>query len=385
MTSLSALRSVFTAAVFTVYPLLAVFGAEVGPVVAISGTGGQAAVPSAVIDSTGVLHIVWADGGSGKFDIFYRPVKNGLTGAIRQISDTPGLSSGPKLVTTPKGAVHVVWHDSTPPRTRLYGRGINPKSPMAILTTSTKGAFTPAISTDPEERLHVAWADKSSGNFDIHYGLVGSDGTISSPQNLSSNSGKSLVPALATDSCGSVYVAWHDNSSGKFDVYLRVSRDHGATFGPLLNVSSSPGLSGAPTLATGACGVLYVLWPDSSPGNFEIMARRSTDHGTSFLQSRNLSATAELSIRPTVKLGSDANLHLIWIDGKPDHFDVYYRCVDRKLEGVSKPIQVSSGKGIAGAPTMDVAPDGTGHVAWIDNDSGPFRVFTRTIRNCSLK
>lgn len=357
---------------------------QLGPVVPISRPGGQAAVPAAAVDLAGMLHIVWADGGGGKFDIFHRRIGNNVSGAIRQISDTPGLSSGPKLATTPKGALHVVWHDSTPPRTRLYARGLEPMGPMAILTPATHGAFTPAVATDPAQRLHVAWADKSPGNFDIHYGRVGPDRTVRAIQNLSNNAGKSLVPAVAADRCGSVYVAWHDDSTGNFEVYLRVSRDGGANFGPLVNVSSSRGLSGAPALSAPACGTLYVLWPDSSSGNFEVMARRSTDHGQSFLRQYNLSATAEVSIRPTVKFGPGSILHLTWIDGKPDHFDVYYRCVGPKLGTLSEPLQISSGKGIAGAPTLDVGPDGTVHVVWIDNDGGPFRVFSRTIKNCSV-
>jgi hypothetical protein len=356
---------------------------KLGAVVTISSTTSRAAVPSAAIDPTGVLHIVWADGGSGKFDIFHRPVEDNVPGTPRQISDTPGLSSGPKLLITPAGSVHVLWHDSTPPRTRLYVRGIDPEGPVEILSPSSKGAFTPAVSTDMEERLHVAWADKSPGNFDIHYGVIRSDNTVGTAQNLSKNSGKSLVPAVATDDCGSVYVAWHDNSSGNFDVYLRVSRDHGATFGRLVNVSSSRGLSGAPALAATACGTLYVLWPDASSGNFEVMARRSTDYGKSFLESHNLSSTPEVSIRPGVKASPDGILHLTWIDGKPEHFDVYYRCIGAELGAASEPLRVSSGKGIAGAPVIDVGSDGTAHVVWIDNDTGPFRVFARTIRNCS--
>jgi len=358
---------------------------KLGPVVAISNTNGQAAVPSAVIDPAGMLHVVWADGGSGKFDIFLRPVEDSVPGTIRQISDTPGLSSGPKLLITPTGSVRVLWHDSTPPRTRLYFKGIDPEGPVTILTPFSKGAFTPAVSTDNDERLHVVWADKSPGNFDIHYGVIGSDLTIGIVQNLSNNSGKSLVPAVATDGCGSVYVAWHDNSSGNFDVYLRVSRDHGVTFGPLVNVSSSRGLSGAPALAAPACGTLYVLWPDASSGNFEIMARRSTDYGKSFLRSHNLSSTPEVSIRPGVKASPGGTLHLTWIDGKPNHFDVYYRCIGSELGTVSEALRVSSGKGIAGAPVIDVGSDGTAHMVWIDNNTGPFRVFTRTVRSCSAK
>lgn len=368
---------------FVLFSAVTAGAARLGPAVPISAEKGQAASPSAVIDRSGVLHIVWADGGSGIFDIFYRPMNDEGRGALQRISATPGLSSGPKVASTPEGRIYILWHDSTPPRTRIYLSRVSRHTHHAIVTPSTRGAFTPAVSIDAQGRLHIAWADKSPGNFDVMYGVAGHDGKLTRSRNLSNNPGKSLVPAITVDPCGSVYVAWYDNSSGSFEVYLRVSRDGGSTFDSAVNVSLSTGLSGAPALAAPACGEVQVVWPDATSGNFELMARRSADHGKSFLRSRKLTSTRAFSIRPALKTGPGKRLHLAWVDGRPDHFEVYYRCFGPDFEPVSEPLQISSGNGIAGAPSLDVAPDGTARVVWIDDHSGTFRVFMRKVEGCT--
>lgn len=361
---------------------------RLGSIQVLSADPGPAAVPAAAVDQSGMLHVVWADAGRGKFDIQYRAV--GAASVPEDpvpVSNTPGLSSGPKIVASTNNRIYAVWHDSTPPKTRLYLRRIArdgvQSDPAKIITPETQGAFTPSMAVDREGRLHVAWADRSTGNYEILYRPSDPrDNAAALPLNLSENRGKSLVPSVAADSCGTVHVAWHDDSRGPFDVFLRTLRAGSGSFGPAVNVSSSAGLSGAPAVVAWGCGRVYVLWPDASPGNFEILARVSTDFGRSFGPVRNLSGSPRISIRPAVGVDRDGTLHLTWIDGDPNRFQVFYRCMAPDLGTASKRVQISASRGIAGAPAIAVIPEGAAYVLWIDNDTGPFKVFMREVQNC---
>lgn len=359
---------------------------ELGPVMVLSEPPGPAAVPSAAIDDAGILHVVWSDGGSGRFDILYRSASGESRGPLARISATAGLSSGPKIVHTPDRSLFVVWHDSTPPRTRLYLQKIDrdghPAAPASVITPETQGAFTPSIAVDTKDRLYVTWAERAEESFEIFYRAIEPDTSAGPRFNLSANPGKSLVPALATDPCDKVYVAWHDNSAGPFDVYLRVSHDGGQTFQPPVNVSSSSGLSGAPALSAPSCDTVMVFWPDATPGNFEVLGRVSVDGGRTFHPVRNFSTTASISIRPAITTDQRGTLHLTWIDGEPDRFQVFYRCITKDLMSHSPPLRVSLNRGLAGAPSITINTSGDAQIVWIENDSGTFRVFSRQVKNC---
>ncbi|MGQ9717864.1 MAG: sialidase family protein, partial [Anaerolineae bacterium] len=78
-------------------------------------------------------------------------------------------------------------------------------------------------------------------------------------------------PAIAAQG-DIVCVAWHGFYPGatqeKEEIYLRCSKDGGATWGPVMNVSQSPDkLSLFPAIAIGANGVIHLAWEEFQGGN----------------------------------------------------------------------------------------------------------------------
>ena len=358
---------------------------RLGPISLLSQPPGPALVPAAAVDQEGKVHVLWSGGGKGNFEIYYRRVEAGQKTPVRRLSETPGLSSGPKVAAL-RGSVYAVWHDSTLPRTRLCLRrsrdGGQSFDPMEIVTPSTRGAFTPSMAVDSGGRIHLVWADKSSGQMEVLYSRSHDEGRLwTRPRNFSSNEGKSLVSGVAVDSCGGVYVAWHDDSPGQFEIFLRTSQDAGESFGPAVNLSSSPGPSGAPALATIGCETVYIAWPDDTSGNLEVLARRTTDGGKTFGPVANLSRSAEMSIRPVLAVGQ-RKVHLSWVDGTRNRFQVFYRCVAPDLKSVSARARLSSGSGLAGAPALTLGKKGKPQVVWTASEGRPFAVFSREVAGC---
>src|SRR5205809_494230 len=130
--------------------------------------------------------------------------------------------------------------------------------------------------------------------------------------NLSNNPGSSLDPAIAA-SGSNVFVVWRDDSSGNFDILLKVSNDGGATFGDEIVLDDGGGNSFDPRIAASGSNV-YIAWKVSDDsGNSEIFFAASTNNGTSFSESENVSSNAGSSSQPAVA-ASGSNVFVVWRD-----------------------------------------------------------------------
>ena len=108
--------------------------------------------------------------------------------------------------------------------------------------------------------------------------------------NLSNNAFRSLDPAVAT-SGDNVYVVWYDNTPGSFEIFTGGLRMVELNFGITENLSNNAGFSAARAVAASGNNV-YVVWHDDTPGNFEILYKKSTDGGANFGATVNLSNNA---------------------------------------------------------------------------------------------
>jgi hypothetical protein len=80
-----------------------------------------------------------------------------------------------------------------------------------------------------------------------------------------------------------------------------ISTDGGTTFGPTENLSNNGGLSLRPAI-TGLGINVYMVWTDNTIGNFDIFYRASTDGGITFGPTENLSNNLGDSSSPAVSL-----------------------------------------------------------------------------------
>ena len=108
-----------------------------------------------------------------------------------------------------------------------------------------------------------------------------------------------------------VYVVWMDNSLGNWEIYFKRSIDDGDTFGNVVNLSNSVGFTSMPTISASGNNV-YVVWHDGVSGDYnEIFFVRSTDNGATFYNPVNLSNSAETSDNPQIS-ASGNNVYITW-------------------------------------------------------------------------
>ncbi len=121
------------------------------------------------------------------------------------------------------------------------------------------------LATDRDGRIYAAWfsgAEKPAGSFFA----VSEDGgkSFSTPIALHPEASTPDRPQIAVSSDGSVTVAWDAVAGQVRRVYLRVSTDHGKTFGPVVELDAPPGAANYPALAATGDGKVFVAWQQNN-------------------------------------------------------------------------------------------------------------------------
>ncbi|MGQ9710624.1 MAG: hypothetical protein ACUVXE_09175 [Anaerolineae bacterium] len=246
------------------------------------------------------LHLAFAaaltsTGGFPQIHLFYayRPFESNLwsmTVAITSAQVGEGKVFYPDLAIG-NGQIHLVWEQrsqiSSISSTVYYVSGtMGTEGPLwaAPVRLSSGGASSqlPGIAVDEQGRVHVAWTlyyeDQQQVLQQVLYRRLEPTGwtsaqPLSGDEPLSVNRLRPTVvwPAIAAQG-DIVCVAWHGFYPGatqeKEEIYLRCSKDGGATWGPVMNVSQSPDkLSLFPAIAIGADGVIHLAWEEFQGGS----------------------------------------------------------------------------------------------------------------------
>ena len=188
-------------------------------------------------------------------------------------------------------------------------------------------------------------------------------------------------------------VAWQDNASGSFQVFLK--RWDGVQWSELAGSAGSSGLSlstqtgRSPTVATETGGNPVVAWSDNGPGNYEIYLRRWDGTQWASLGGSaagggvsNLGIGVGSSYNPSLALDGSNNPVLAWEMASTglSIWSLYLKRWDgtQWVELGSS----ASGSGIANTgvgANPSVAVDATGNpvVAWQDGTSGNLEIYLK--------
>jgi hypothetical protein len=142
--------------------------------------------------------------------------------------------------------------------------------------------------------VYVARSIDAGVNFGAHINLSNSAGVSSNPQiNASGNN---------------VFITWDDDSAslGTPDILLKASTDNGATFGGTIDISNDTGTATESRLSS-ASSDLYVIWQDSTPGNFDIFMKRVQDTGPPTITMNAPSSTTPRWGLDSVQVSGTAN------------------------------------------------------------------------------
>ena len=157
--------------------------------------------------------------------------------------------------------------------------------------------------TDESNSTDYRYAVWSAGEEEDRYILFSrsNDGgnSFSSPLSLSGKSRSTVFNPEVSSSGNNVYVVWQGQSkNGNQDIFLRKSSDYGSTFSGTENLSNDPGGSGNPDVTIDGNST-HIAWEGTTPGNNFIFYTKS-DEGSDFGSPQKLSSNTGISYKPEI-------------------------------------------------------------------------------------
>jgi len=207
-----------------------------------------------VWDANGVIH------GLGSISFLFPPFDTFLryfyshdngtswssTYDINDSSDAKPPSSEYDMAVDSTGRIHVVWADyrdfgwSAP---QIYytnfTQGTNHPPNRALDNIAGIVMKSPRIRVGPDDKLHIVWSDNRSGTGDIIYTNSSNGGLSFSTTRIVNlgHTGEQIEPEMEIFDDGKLHLVWQDSGSGDFDIYYGNTTDYGQ-FAPQVRINT---------------------------------------------------------------------------------------------------------------------------------------------------
>ncbi len=197
-------------------------------------------------------------------------------------------------------------------------------TPAKRLTWNAGRSEYPAAAIDSADAIHVVWDDYPFSITEIYYKRSTDGGTTwGAARRLTWTSGQSEMPAIAVDSADAIHVVWQDSTPGNWEIYYKRSTDGGTTWGSIQRLAWTAGESLFP--AIDSSGSVHVVWEDGTPGNYEVYFRSSADGGATWNPTKRLTWTPAGSFGPDIAIGASDQIHVVWSDDNPGNDEIFYK------------------------------------------------------------
>ncbi|NWG28990.1 MAG: hypothetical protein HXY48_10725 [Ignavibacteriaceae bacterium] len=256
----------------------------------VSRASGNQWSATSVSDGAGGVIITWTDLRSGSnYDIYAQRIS--VSGTVQWTSDGTEISTAPIHQEKPvicsdgEGGAIIVWEDERNSNTDIFAQRIGPTGLVqwlangVAISTSNDKQIAPAILSDGTGGAFIVWEDwrNGVGNIDIYSQRMSANGTAHWTANgvaLSTASNGQRRPSIVTDGSGGAIIAWQDNRSGNYDIYVqRINANGVVQWAPDgVAISTASGEQRDPTIISDGSGGAIVAWWDQRNGDYDIYA-----------------------------------------------------------------------------------------------------------------
>ncbi len=191
------------------------------------------------------------------------------------------------------------------------------------------------------------------------------------------NSGDSLHPAIAIDSSGYLHAVWDDATPGNPEILYRKSTDGGTTWTSSKRLTWNSGGSYNPHIAVDSSGNPYVVWFDYTPGNVQIYYTKSPDGGTTWASSRRLTWNSGFCVNPAIAVDSSKHLHVVWNDLTAGKEEIFYRKSTDGGATWTSSKRLTWNPGSSSYPDIAIDSSDNLHVVWQDFTPGNGEIYYR--------
>ena len=290
------------------------------------------------------VYVVWEDATLGEDEVFF--VYSDDNGQLFSQSDNlsnSDVGNGNPELTSIGNHVYVVWIEETLDNDEIFfvysdDNGQSFSQPDNL--SNNDGESNLVKITANEDNVYVVWEDDTHGNKEIFFVYSDDNGqSFSQPDNLSNSDDESSLPEI--DTYGeNVYVVWIEETLGNNEIFFVYSDDNGQSFSQPDNLSNNDGFSQNPQIVVQEDSV-YLVWYDSTPGNFDIFFAPSTNNGQTFTTPENISNTGSSSLDPKINTNGE-NVYVVWQDDTPGNEEIFFVFSNNNGISFSQPDNISS-------------------------------------------
>jgi hypothetical protein len=246
----------------------------------LTWNSGHSNDPAIAVEAGNTIHVVWHDFTPGDSEIYYRRSTNGGTswGGVKRLTWTSAPSYTPDIVVDSSNKIHVVCSDYSPsPPDIFYKRSTDEGGTwgsMKRLTWTSGLSINPKIASDSSNNIHIVWQDYTPGTPDVYYKKSTDEGsTWGSVKRLTWTSAPTYSPAISVDSSDNIHVVYDDDNPGNGEIYHKRSTNGGMSW-TSKRISWSPSPSGYSAMAVDSGNAIHLVWQDYTPGNYEVFYRK---------------------------------------------------------------------------------------------------------------
>ncbi|HEX7032911.1 MAG TPA: sialidase family protein [Nitrososphaera sp.] len=353
----------------------------------LSNTSGSSFNPQIVAVGQNV-YVAWADRTYGNDEVLFAASRdNGTT--FKEVADISNSSiensADPRIAAAGK-YVYIAWTETNPDTghegimLRVSADGGRTFGDAVNLSGVNSGSVRNPQVAATENHVYVTWSGQRSaedGTSEIFLRISRDNGqSFGDIVNLSQTADSESVDQRLAVSGDNLYVVWHDYNSTISDVLFKKVGNGGATSGnPPINLSrddaeNAAGWGGSAQLAVSGNNV-YVIWYEfTSSGNNTLLFRSSDDGGDSFKDKLVIANTAGAAF-PQQIAASDRDVYIVWqsnIDGNNN--EVFFSESHDGGQSFQSPINLSNSSGVSYSPQVATVKGSDVYVAWIDNAIG---------------
>ncbi len=342
---------------------------------------GRSGTPAIAVSGQNV-YVVWSDSTPGDSEIFFqKSADGGVTGRpAKGLTINSGDSEHPDIAVSGR-TVYVVWNDNTPGNHEIFFMKSNDGGqhwlPAKRLTNTGGGSFCPRIEVQGST-IYLVWHEKTEDpgwpeSDDIYFTKSMNGGAAWQPaQRLTNNSGDSRYPSI-TVSGSNVYLSWADSTPGNYEIFFRKSTDGGESWETTKRYSNSAELSWHSEIAVDGSNV-YLVWAEYSAGNGDIFFLKSTDGGTTWQKARNLTKTVGTSDFVDLAI-IGTHIYVVYVDKADRSMEVFIQKSTDAGEHWPITHQIADdGRGITSFPRIALS-DRKVYLVWESDTSGGFEIY----------
>ena len=146
-----------------------------GSLTRLTYSSGDSRYPQLAVDTTGNPHALWNDDSTGNKEIYYKKSTNGGTnwGITKRISWATRDSEDQALAVDSNNNPYIIWADQGSGPFEIYFRestnGGGSWSALKRITWNLVTSLDPDIAIGPSNSVHIVWRDSSFGPMEIFY------------------------------------------------------------------------------------------------------------------------------------------------------------------------------------------------------------------------